>query len=106
MWSLRDEERKRKKKGGVKWELMELYKTDTNMGDLWDHSLLGYASKARYTVKTRNRANGANGLLGMRGWQVIRANRANQRSLSCRSVLMRPPTSQIVMMSKRASVSG
>lgn len=41
MWSLRDEERKRKKKGGVMWELMELYKTDTNMGDLWDHSLLG-----------------------------------------------------------------
>lgn len=43
MWSLRDEERKRKKKGGVKWELMELYKTVTNMGDLWDHSLPGYA---------------------------------------------------------------
>jgi hypothetical protein len=32
---------KGRKKGGVKWELMELYKTDSNMGDLWDHSLLG-----------------------------------------------------------------
>jgi hypothetical protein len=23
----------------MKWELLELYKTVTNMGDLWDHSL-------------------------------------------------------------------
>lgn len=93
---------KGKKKGGDGWELMELYKSITDMADFWDHSLVD-------SMKARNRVEWTDG-----GSEGANQQASKRSGLACRCAPVSigvkasclPPTSDCFDLAKTRSLYG